>query len=154
MTGIYEAGGSNGGVTSGFVWVWHKGNSENPIYSQEYTIDTSIYPSIEFGFDLRRHSGYSSTPQTSLAVHVGGKWYVSKAVFTSSSTAFLTKTFTYDPGKDNWDTLDIATSSRGPTAALDLSGNIKGFGLCSNSQNVGGNCTAEYDDLPARQQRY
>jgi len=144
---VYDAGGSNGGVTSGFVWVWHNGNCENLIYTTEYTVDTSTYPDIEFKYDLRRYSGYSSTPQTSVVVQTGGNWYVSKTIYTSTSTTFSTKTLAYDPCKDNWDTLNITTAARGSTASSDLSGNITGFGLYSNSGNVGGSCTAEYDNF-------
>jgi len=146
-TGVYDAGGSNGGVVGGFCWIWHNGDCENLIYTTEYTVDTSTYSDIEFKYDLRRHSGYSSTPQTSITVQVGGSWYVSKTIYTSTSTSFATQTFVYDPNKENWDTLNIATAERGSTASADLSGDITGFGLYSNSQNVGGSCTAEYDNF-------
>jgi beta-galactosidase len=126
--------------------VWHNGDCENLIYTTEYTVDLSSPGFIEFNYDLRRHSAYSSTPQTSLVVQVGGNWYVSKTVFTSSSIGFFTESIIYDPVKDNWDTLNVTTAARGATASSDLSGDITGFGLYSNSQNVGGNCTAEYDN--------
>ena len=40
---IYDAGGSNGGVTGGFAWVWHKGECENIIYTHEYNVDKPIF---------------------------------------------------------------------------------------------------------------
>lgn len=139
--------GSGGGVTGGFAWVWHKGNCGNIIYTREYTVDISTYSNVEFRFDLRRNSYYSTTPEVSIAVEIGGSWYVSKTVFIETTTTFQNKTLAYSPSKDNWDTLNIATLSRGTTAASDLSGNITGFGLYSNSRNVGSDCTAEYDNF-------
>lgn len=144
--GVYSSG-SGGGVTGGFAWVWHKGNCGNIIYTREYTLNISAYSNIEFQFDLRRHSYYSTTPEVSIAVEVGGAWYVSKTVFVETSTTFQSKTFAYNPLKDNWDALNIAALSRGATAASNLSGNITGFGLYSNSRNVGSDCTAEYDNF-------
>jgi len=143
---VYSTG-SDGGITGGFAWVWHKGNCGNIIYTREYTVNTSAYSNIEFKFDLRRHSYYSTTPEVSIAVEVGGAWYVSKTVFVETNTTFQNKTLTYNPSKDNWDTLNIATLSRGTTAASNLSGNITGFGLYSNSRNLGSDCTAEYDNF-------
>jgi hypothetical protein len=146
-TGVYDANGSGGGIGSGIAWVWHKGSCQNLIYTTEYTVDASTYSEVEFKYDLRRHSSYSSTPQVSIAVQVGGNWYVSKTIYTSTSTTFATKTLVYDPAKENWDTLNIATAARGSTASADLSGNITGFGLYSDSGNVGNDCTAEYDNF-------
>lgn len=146
-TGVYDANGSGGGIGSGIAWVWHKGSCQNLIYTTEYTVDTSVYSTIEFGYDLRRHSAYSSTPETSIAVQVGPNWYVSKIIYTSASTTFATQTLAYDPNKENWDTLNIATAVRGSTASADLSGDITGFGLYSHSGNVGGDCIAEYDNF-------
>ena len=146
-TGLYDANGSGGGVGSGIAWVWHKGNCQNLIYTTEYTVDTSVHSAVEFGYDLRRHSDYNSTPQTSIVVQVGGNWYVSKTIYSSTSTIFATEILAYDPNKGNWDTLNIATATRGSTASADLSGDITGFGLYSHSGNVGGDCTAEYDNF-------
>ena len=146
-TGAYDASGSDGGVVGGFCWVWHKGNCGNIIYTHEYTVDTSTYSNIVFGFDLRRHSYYSTTPEVSIAVEVGGTWYVSKTVSVETTMTFQGKTLAYNPSKDNWDTLNIASLSRGTTAASNLSGNITGFGLYSNSRNVGSDCTAECDNF-------
>ena len=143
---VYNTG-SGGGVIGGFAWVWHDGNCGNIIYTHEYTVDTSTYSNIVFGFDLRRHSYYSTTPEVCIAVEVGGAWYVSKTVFVETTAIFQSKTLAYNNSKDNWDTLNITTLSRGVTAASDLSGNITGFGLYSNSQNVGSDCTAEYDNF-------
>ncbi len=144
---VYDGGGSNGGLAGDYAWVWHVGDCENLIYTNEYTVNVSSAFLIEFQFDLRKYSSYDSTPQTSLVVQVGGNWYVSKTVFTSSSGAFSTQSITYDPVKDNWDTLNVASAARGSTASSDLLGDISGFGFYSNSQNVGGNCTAEYDNF-------
>jgi len=144
---VYDAGGSGGGVTGGFVWVWHKGNCGNIIYAREYTVDISAYSNIEFRFDLRRHSFYSTTPEMSIAVEIGGAWYVSKTILVETSTTFQSKTLAYNPSKDNWDTLNITTLRREATAVSNLSGNITGFGLYSNSRNVGSDCTAEYDNF-------
>ncbi|MBN1764385.1 MAG: DUF4982 domain-containing protein [Sedimentisphaerales bacterium] len=145
--GVYDDGGSGGGIADSIAWVWHNGSCENLIYTNEYTVENPTSSSIEFQYDLRRHSFYSSTPQTSLAVQVGGNWYVSKTIFTSASEVFATQSLIYESGNSLWDTLDINTAARGSTAASDLTGDITGFGLYSNSQNVGGNCTAEYDDF-------
>jgi len=146
-TGVYDAGGSKGGVGGGICWVWHKGDCENLIYTTEYLVDTTTCSNIEFKYDLARHSYYSSTPETSIAVRVGGSWYVSKTIYTSTSTTFATQTLVYNPNKENWDTLDVVTAARGSTASADLSGDITGFGLYSNSQNLGSSCTAEYDNF-------
>ena len=144
--GVYNTG-SSGGVTGGFAWVWHSGNCGNFIYTREYTVNPTSYQNIIFGYDLRRNSYYSTTPNTSIAIEVGGNWYVSKTVFTETNTTFQSKSIAYDPSKNNWDTLNITTLARGTTASSDLSGNITGFGLYSNSQNVGSDCTAEYDNF-------
>jgi len=143
---VYSTG-SGGGVAGSFAWVWHKGNCGNIIYTHEYAVEASTYSNIVFGFDLRRHSYYSTTPEASIAVEVGGTWYVSKTVFVETTATFQSKTLAYNPSKDNWDTLNIASLSRGTTAASNLSGNITGFGLYSNSRNVGSDCTAEYDNF-------
>ncbi|MHC4500005.1 MAG: hypothetical protein ACYS21_12930, partial [Planctomycetota bacterium] len=145
--GVYDAGGSAGGVVGGFAWVWHSGDCENLIYTNEHTVDILTHTNVEFRFDLRRHSFYGSTPEVSLAVEVGGKWYISKTIFIETTITFQTETLSYDPAKENWDKLTLATARRGPTATSDLSGNITGFGLYSNSQNVGSDCTAEYDNF-------
>lgn len=144
--GVYE-NGSNGGIYYDFAWVWHNGDCENLIYTNEYTVEVSAAATIEFRYDLRRHSVYDSTPQTSLAVQVGGNWYVSKTVFTSTNETFTTQSITYNPQKDNWDTLNVSTTARGSSASTDLSGDITGFGLYSNSGNLPGGCTAEYDNF-------
>ncbi len=145
--GVYDAGGSAGGVVGGFAWVWHSSDCENLIYTNEYTVDTSIHPDVEFQVELRRHSFYGSTPQVSVAVEVGGKWYVSKTIFVETTTVFQTQNLAYNSAKNNWDRLTLATAGRGNTATSDLSGNLTGFGLYSNSQNVGSDCTAEYDNF-------
>lgn len=143
--GVYNAG--DGGLNSNFVWVWHDGDCENLIYTNEYTVDISSSFSIQFQYDLRMNSAYSSTPETSVVVQVGGSWYISKTISVSTSSAFSAVTLAYEPAATNWDTLNVSTASRGSTAAADLSGDITGFGLYSNSQNVGGSCTAEYDNF-------
>lgn len=140
-------GASNSGVASTFAWVWHNGENENLIYTTEYTVDTSTYQNVNFGFQLRKHDTYSSTPGASVVVQVGGSWYVSKTIFSSTSDSFETQSLAYDPAKENWDSLNVSTAVRGSTSVLDLSGDITGFGLYSNSENVGGSCTAEYDDF-------
>jgi hypothetical protein len=145
--GIYDSGGSSGGVTNGFGWVWHSGLSSNIIYTNEYTVDANSSVDVRFSIDLRRHSFYGTTPQVSIAVQVDSNWYVSKTIFTETTTTFTTKTLDYDPNSSNWDMLNIATLVRGSTAGLDLPGDITGFGLYSNSQNVGSSCTAEYDNF-------
>lgn len=145
--GVYDAGGSAGGLVGGFAWVWHSGDCENLIYTNEYTIDTLTHPDVEFRFDLRRHSFYASTPQVSVVVEVGGGWYVSKTTFVETTTVFQTQTLAYDPAKNNWDELALATAGRGQTATSDLTGDITAFGLYSDSQNVGSDCTAEYDNF-------
>lgn len=145
--GVYDANGSKGGVGSGICWVWHGGDCQNLIYTVEYTVGTATCSNVEFKYDLRMHSSYNSTPKVSIAVRVGGNWYVSKTTCASTSTTFATQTLAYDPHKGNWDTLNIATVARGSTATADLSGDITGFGLYSNSHNVGGECTAEYDNF-------
>jgi beta-galactosidase len=146
-TGVYDDGGSNGGLADTFAWVWNNGICENMIYTNEYTIEISSSASIEFHYDLRKYSAYSSTPETSLAVQVGGNWYVSKTVFTTSSGSFITQSIIYDPAKENWDSLDVVTAGRGATAGANLAGNITGFGLYSDSSNLGSSCTAEYDNF-------
>lgn len=62
-------------------------------------------------------------------------------------TTFNTKNLNLDLDKTNWDTLNFSTLARGSTPSLNLSGNINAFGLYSDSQNVGGPCTAEYDNF-------
>jgi len=145
--GIYDSSGSSGGVTNGFAWVWHSGLSSNIIYTNEYTVDANSSVDVQFSIDLRRHSFYSTTPQVSIAVQVDSNWYVSKTVFTETTTTFTTKTLGYDPNSSNWDTLNIATLVRGSTTASDLSGDITAFGLYSDSINVSSDCTAEYDNF-------
>jgi len=147
--GVYSDS-SSGGVVGGFAWVWHDANNHNLIYTTEYTVDTDTDNNVSFEFQLRRHSGYSSTPEVSIAVQVGGNWYISKTVFAETSVTFNQnnqKIFDYDPDKSNWDTLNFSTLARGSTPASDLSGDITAFGLYSDSQNVGGACTAEYDNF-------
>ena len=143
--GVY-AGGSKGGVSS-FAWVWHNEICGNLIDTKEFTVDTNTYPDIKFRFELRAHSFYLKTPNCSIAVRVNGVWYVSKTVFTSVSTSFDTKDCTYHPGVGQWDLLDIDKLTRGSTAPSNLAGDITAFGLYSNSSNVGGSCTAEYDNF-------
>ena len=52
---IYDGGGSNGGLSSDFVWVWHNGDCENLIYTTEYTVEIPFSLSIEFQYDLRKY---------------------------------------------------------------------------------------------------
>ena len=141
------SGSSGAGIYDSFLWLWHNGDNENIVYTTEYTVEVDSGTSIELQYDLRMYSSYSSTPQTSVIVKVGGSWYVSKSVFTSTSTSFATQSLTYDPAKENWDQLTQSTAARGSTASADLSGDITGFGLYSDSANVGGGCTAEYDNF-------
>jgi hypothetical protein len=143
--GVYSSG-SNGGVSS-FAWVWHSEKCGNLIYTNEFTVDTKVHPNIRFRFDLRAHSFYLRTPDCSVAVRVNGVWYVSKTVFTSVSTSFATENYAYHPDKGQWDLLDIEKLTRGATAPSVLAGDITAFGLYSNSSNVGGSCTAEYDNF-------
>ena len=145
--GAYDSGGSSGGVAGGFAWVWHIGVCENLIYTNEFTVDVSSYRLVEFGFELRRHSSYSSTPDVSVAVEVGGSWYVSKKTFSELVTIFQRESLIYDSAKENWDELDVVTAHRGSGAASDLSGDITGFGLYSDNSGLGSNCTAEYDNF-------
>jgi len=144
-TGVYNTG--NGGLAGNFAWVWHSAESENLIYTNEYTASVSSIGSLDIQFSLRKFSDYDATPEVSVAVQVSGNWYVSKTAFTSSSGVFSTQTLTYDPAQANWDVLDLAPAARGATAAVDLVGDITGFGLYSNNQNLPVGCTAEYDNF-------
>ena len=143
----YLASYSSDGIYDSFAWVWHNGICRNLIYTTEAAIEVDSSTTIEFQYDLRMFSSYSSTPYTSIVVQVGGSWYVSKTTFTSTSTSFATQSLTYNPAKENWDVLYISTPARGDTPDNDLSGNITGFGLYSNSVNYEGSCTAEYDNF-------
>lgn len=143
--GVFDSGGSSGGLAGSFAWVWHKGNCRNLIYTDEFELDPGAWGQIEFRYGLRRYTAYGATPVTGVAVRAGGTWYVSRQTAVSTDTVFSTQTLVYDPAAAGWDTLDIAAASRGAGAAADLSGPITGFGLFSDSGNVGGDCTAEYD---------
>ena len=141
--GVYNSGG--GGVSVDFAWVWHSRECENLIYTSECSVDTSSYTNIVFTHQFRKYNSYDQTPESSLVVQVGGRWYVSKSIAVSTSDSFGTVTVSYDPTAAQWDELTLSTAARGSTATADLSGTITGFGLYSNSQNEGGSCTAEYD---------
>ena len=132
-----------------FAWVYHKADCENIIDTNEYTVDVSEYAAIRFKVDLRKNSYYTTTPEVSITVKVGGTWYVSKTKWTNTTTTFVTKTLDYTTDKNNWDTLNRATAARGSTAGSDLSGDISEFGLHSDSSNIGGTYkgTAEYDNF-------
>jgi len=144
-TDVYSSG-SNGGVSS-FAWVWHSGICGNLIYTNEFTVDTTANPNIEFQFDLRAHPFYLKTPNCSIAVQVGGNWYVSKTIHYSNQTVFQPQSLTYELQMSNWDVLNVGSLSRGSAATSDLTDNITAFGLFSDSSNVGGDCTAEYDNF-------
>lgn len=145
--GVYDSGGSSGGLSNNYAWVWHSGICGNLIYTEEFSLEPAASSQIEFAFDLRAHTFYGQTPRCSIAVRIGGNWYVSKTAFNSSSTAFSSNSLDYDPAASNWDTFNFTALARGTTAALDLVGEITAFGLFSDSTNVGGDCTAEYDNF-------
>ena len=144
-TGVFYPGGSDGGITAnGYVWVYHNNASRNVIYTNEYALNTNFFNLQQFSFELSCHSYYGFTPDVSIVVEVEGQWYVSKTVFSETSNIFQLKTLPYNPAKENWDTFDLATVSRGAPASSDLSGDITGFGLYSIS-NL--SCTAQYDNF-------
>jgi len=144
--GVYNLS-SSGGVVGGFAWVWHSGDCENLIYTDEYTVDMSVWSDVRFLWEQRiNYNG--TTPAVSVAVRVGEDWYVSKQTAVSRSRQFSAETFVYAPGAANWDMMDITTAARGATATADLTGNITAFGLYSDTGPVGGlDCTAEYDNF-------
>ena len=145
--GILDSGGSTCGISGDMAWVWHKGICGNLIYTQESPLDTDAYSDIQFTFDLRAHSYYGQSPLCSIAVQIGGNWYVSKTAFASSSTTFSQQSLLYDSEKENWDTLNSTTLTRWAAAASDLAGTITAVGLFSDSTNTGSDCTAEYDNF-------
>ena len=147
MSDVGWSGPGSSGVYDSFAWVWHDGDNEKLIYTSEFTLDTDVYQGISFDFYLRKNNTYSATPGVSVAVKIGGSWYVSKTVFSETDSVYSLKTLSFDSSKDQWDTLDFASLARGSTASSDLSGIITLFGLYSDSQNLGGPCTAEYDNF-------
>jgi len=152
---VASGGGTSGGLfglpCGNGVWVWHASNPpvgyEAVAYTTEATINTVTHPYLGFQFDLRiNYNG--TTPFVSLAVKVGSNWYVSKQATRSTSSTYAPYHFYYNPAKENWDTLNMTTAQRGSTPAEDLTGNIVGFGMYSDTGPVDGiDCTAEDDNF-------
>ncbi len=157
VSGVYSGGGGDDGLwdTTGdgaadAVWDWHAVADQHAIYTApEEFPDVDLNQLSYIGFEYgAQTNGYSGTAvDTGLIVEVDGVWYISKTINTTtlvSGQPFDQYALTFDPDMNQWDTLDIATSMRGVTAAADLTGLITNVGLWSQTSVSE---TAHYDGL-------